>query len=459
MPKKTTAFFCTECGFESAKWMGQCPACHAWNTFSEEPVKAVGAAPGKNGKRLAPGGVRASWLREVSMEEQGRIPSGMGELDRVLGGGIVPGSLILVGGDPGIGKSTILLQVCKNLAESGVKVLYISGEESLQQIRMRSVRLGEFRSDVRLASETDLSDIEELIREEKPEVVVIDSIQTMYREDISSSPGSVSQVRESTSVFLQIAKRDRISIFIVGHVTKEGTVAGPRVLEHMVDTVLYFEGDRSANYRVIRAVKNRFGATNEVGVFEMVEQGLREVENPSEYMLSGRPMNASGSGVTCIMEGTRPMLLEIQALISRTAFGLPRRTAVGIDYNRINLLIAVMERRAGLNFGESDVYVNLTGGMKVSEPAMDLALVMVLASGSFDLPLPENRLAFGEVGLTGEIRGVSQAGARVKEAVKLGFTDIVLPEVSMKGVDREYRKYCHPVATVREAVALVKGQG
>lgn len=456
MPKKSTVFFCSECGYESAKWMGQCPGCHAWNTFTEEPVKKPAQGAGIAARKILPGGKKASWLREISMEEQGRIPSGMAELDRVLGGGIVPGSLILVGGDPGIGKSTILLQVCKYLAENGTKVLYISGEESLQQIRLRSMRLGEFRSDVRLASETDLADIEELIDEEKPQVVVIDSIQTMYREDITSAPGSVSQVRESTSVFLQIAKRDTISIFIVGHVTKEGTVAGPRVLEHMVDTVLYFEGDRSANYRVIRAVKNRFGATNEVGVFEMGEQGLREVENPSEYMLSGRPLDASGSGVTCIMEGTRPMLLEIQALIARTAFGLPRRTSAGIDYNRVNLLIAVMERRGGLNFGESDVYVNLTGGMKVSEPALDLALVMVLVSGYFDIPLPESRLAFGEVGLTGEIRGVTQVNARVREAVKLGYTDIVLPAVSMKGVDAEYRKYCHPVASVREAVAMVK---
>jgi len=457
MPKKSTVFFCSECGFESAKWMGQCPGCHAWNTFTEEPVKKQAGAPGVAARRALPGTKKASWLREVSMEEQGRISSGMNELDRVLGGGIVPGSLILVGGDPGIGKSTILLQVCKNLAESGTRVLYISGEESLQQIRLRSLRLGEFTADVRLASETDLSDIEELIAEEKPQVVVIDSIQTMYREDITSAPGSVSQVRESTSVFLQIAKRDTISVFIVGHVTKEGTVAGPRVLEHMVDTVLYFEGDRSANYRVIRAVKNRFGATNEVGVFEMAEQGLREVENPSEYMLSGRPLEASGSGVTCIMEGTRPMLLEIQALIARTAFGLPRRTSAGIDYNRVNLLIAVMERRAGLNFDESDVYVNLTGGMKVSEPALDLALVMVLASGCFDIPLPEKRIAFGEVGLTGEIRGITQANTRVREAVKLGYTDIVLPAVSLKGVDSEYRKYCRPVSTVREAVAIVRG--
>ncbi|MBQ1376661.1 MAG: DNA repair protein RadA, partial [Lachnospiraceae bacterium] len=338
MPKKSTVFFCKECGFESAKWMGQCPSCKAWNSFVEEPVSKMQAPSGISRKKRGTGAGQAVYLHEVSLEDQKRLSTGMSELDRVLGGGIVPGSLILIGGDPGIGKSTILLQVCGFLSDNGAKVLYISGEESLQQIRMRSVRLSGSGSHIRMASETDLSEIEKLIETEKPDILVIDSIQTMYREDISSAPGSVSQVRESTAVFMQIAKQQNIAVFLVGHVTKEGMVAGPRVLEHMVDTVLYFEGENSADYRLIRAVKNRFGATNEVGVFEMSEKGLREVLNPSEFMLSGRPENASGSVVTCVMEGTRPLLLELQALVSRTAFGLPRRTSAGIDYNRINLL-------------------------------------------------------------------------------------------------------------------------
>ncbi|MBR4767539.1 MAG: DNA repair protein RadA, partial [Lachnospiraceae bacterium] len=310
MPKRTTGFFCKECGYESPKWVGQCPSCKAWNSFSEAPV-----ADGKGSKAKAASPIRVTALKDVEEEKARRIPSGISELDRVLGGGIVPGSFVLVGGDPGIGKSTILLQVCAHLTASGHNVLYISGEESLQQIRMRAERIGREASLVRTASETDLDRIESLIEAEKPELVVIDSIQTMFREDVDSSPGSISQVRESTNALLRIAKENRVAVFIVGHVTKEGTVAGPRMLEHMVDTVLYFEGDRSESYRIIRAVKNRFGATNEVGVFEMTGNGLEEVKNPSEYLLSGRPENASGSAVTCVMEGTRPMLLEIQALV------------------------------------------------------------------------------------------------------------------------------------------------
>ena len=457
MAKKTSAFFCSECGYESTKWMGQCPACRAWNSFVEEPVKKISAAPGRaaEGKGLRRP-ASATSLREVTTDDHMRVSSGMEEFDRVLGGGIVPGSLILVGGDPGIGKSTILLQVCKYLSEHGNKVLYISGEESLKQIRLRADRLGEFKADVLMAAETDLSDIEALIDEVKPDTVIIDSIQTMYREDIQSAPGSVSQVRESTSVLMQIAKRDRITIFLVGHVTKEGTVAGPRVLEHMVDTVLYFEGERSLSYRILRAVKNRFGATNEVGVFEMSEKGLREVENPSEYMLSGRPQGASGSIVTCIMEGTRPMLLELQALVTRTNFGLPRRTATGIDYNRVQLLIAVMEKRASLSLGEYDVYLNLTGGMRVQEPALDLAAVLAIASAYLDLPLDQEMIAFGEVGLAGEIRGVSGAELRVREAVKLGYQKVILPAVSVRSLDAKFKTYCIPVRTVRDAVEALK---
>lgn len=455
MPKKSTVFFCKECGFESAKWMGQCPSCHAWNSFVEEPVKIRESLASGKSQRSGRGPLKASSLSEVSLEESKRISTGMGEFDRVLGGGIVPGSLILVGGDPGIGKSTILLQVCRNLSSENRKILYISGEESLQQIKMRAVRIGDFSESLKLASETDLTDIESLIDREGPEVVIIDSIQTMYREDISSAPGSVSQVRESTAVFMRIAKEKGITVFVVGHVTKEGMVAGPRVLEHMVDTVLYFEGDRSADYRLIRAAKNRFGATNEVGVFEMAENGLKEVINPSEYMLSGRPEGASGSVITSVMEGTRPMLLELQALVSRTAFGLPRRTSVGVDYNRVNLLIAVLEKRASLSLSEYDVYINITGGMRVSEPSLDLAVVTALISGYYDIPVSEDTVCFGEVGLAGEIRNVSQTNARVKEAVKLGFKEIILPYGSLKDVEGDLKKYCIPVRNVREAVSVI----
>ena len=454
MAKKTSVFFCKECGFESAKWMGQCPGCHAWNSFVEEPVVKT-ASSGGAGKTAIRKPVQVMSLQDVPMEDHTRISAGMAELDRVLGGGIVPGSLILVGGDPGIGKSTILLQVCKYLSEHGTKVLYISGEESLQQIRMRAERMGSFTGTVRMASETDLDAIEGLIETEKPEVVIIDSIQTMYREDISSAPGSVSQVREGTNVLMQIAKQNTISMFLVGHVTKEGMVAGPRVLEHMVDTVLYFEGDRSASYRILRAVKNRFGATNEVGVFEMTQTGLKEVPNPSDYMLNGRPVGASGSMVACVMEGTRPMLLEIQSLVARTTFGLPRRTSVGIDYNRINLLIAVMEKRASISLGEYDVYVSITGGLKVSEPALDLAIVLSIASGYYDIPASPKLIAFGEVGLTGEIRGISAVNQRVREAVKLGYECCVIPEASARNVEMEFRKYCVPVKTISDAVRVI----
>ncbi len=448
MAKKSTVFFCKECGYESSKWMGQCPGCRAWNSFVEEPVRVKAAGPVRDS-----GGLRrtsATSLKDVPAADHYRVSSGMEELDRVLGGGIVPGSLVLLGGDPGIGKSTILLQVCRYLSANGTKVLYVSGEESLQQIRLRADRMGDFKGDVRMASETSLDVIEELIAAEKPDFCVIDSIQTVFREDVSSAPGSVSQVRECTNILMQTAKQQNITIFLVGHVTKEGMVAGPRVLEHMVDTVLYFEGDRSAAYRLLRAVKNRFGATNEVGVFEMAEEGLREVPNPSDYMLSGRPLGMSGSAVTCVMEGTRPMLLEIQALVARTAFGLPRRTAVGIDYNRLNLLIAVIEKRAGISLGEYDVYVNITGGMRVTEPSIDLAVVFSVISGYYDIPVGDQDIAFGEIGLTGEIRGVSGTETRVREAVKLGYTRIILPESSALRLSKDLRQYCVPVRNIRD---------
>lgn len=435
---KTTVFFCKSCGFESPKWLGQCPGCREWNTFTEAPSKPKSRGIGQNSS-LRGGGIggiggsanEAVRLEEIDLAHQSRIDTGSRELNRVLGGGIVPGSLILVGGDPGIGKSTLLLQTCRQLAASGKRVLYISGEESLVQIRMRADRIGSFTGDLTFFCETDLDIIEEKLSQWKPEVVIIDSIQTMYREEVAAVPGSVSQVRESTAVLLRLAKGLGIAVFIVGHVTKEGTVAGPRILEHMVDTVLYFEGDRMAAYRILRAVKNRFGSTNEIGVFEMGERGLEEVSNPSEYMLNGRPEGASGSVVTCTMEGTRPILSEVQALVCRTSFGMPRRTAAGTDSNRVNLLMAVLEKRLGMALGQCDAYVNIAGGMKISEPSIDLAIVAAVLSSYQDQIIDSHTMIFGEVGLAGEVRAVSMVQQRVDEAVKLGFTTCILPRVNL----------------------------
>lgn len=431
MPKgKTTVFFCQECGYESSKWMGQCPACREWNTFVEETIDKKSAA---KGGRVAAKTMEAKTvpLSQIEMTQDKRMSTDMKELDRVLGGGIVQGSLVLVGGDPGIGKSTLLLQVCRNLSEKGVRVLYISGEESLQQIKIRAERIGTFGDSLALLCETNLDTIKSVIDREKPQIVIIDSIQTMYNEEVSSAPGSVSQVRESTGVFMQIAKGMGISIFIVGHVTKEGVVAGPRVLEHMVDTVLYFEGDRHAAYRILRGVKNRFGSTNEIGVFEMRQNGLMEVENPSEYMLSGKPEGASGSVVACSMEGTRPILVEVQALVCHSNFGIPRRTAAGTDFNRVNLLMAVLEKRLGLKLGDCDAYVNIAGGVKMNEPAIDLGIVLAIISSYRERPIDEKTICFGEVGLSGEVRAVSMAEQRVTEAKKLGFNECILPQVSL----------------------------
>ncbi len=399
--------------------------------------------------------VRPSLLSEISLEEQDRIPTGFKELDRVLGNGIVAGSLVLVGGDPGIGKSTILLQVCRNLAMDGRKVLYISGEESLKQIKMRANRIGPVTGELRFLSETNLERIEQVLEAEAPQVAVIDSIQTMYSEEVSSAPGSVSQVRESTGILLRIAKSRGMAVFVVGHVTKEGVVAGPRVLEHMVDTVLYFEGDRNASYRILRGVKNRFGSTNEIGVFEMEERGLVEVENPSEYMLEGRPQDASGAVVSCSMEGTRPILLEVQALVAETNFGMPRRTAAGTDYNRVNLLMAVLEKRCRYEMSRLDAYVNIAGGVRMNEPALDLAIVMALMSSYKDRPVDPGMLIFGEVGLSGEVRAVSQAAQRVNEAAKLGFTSCVLPKVCLDRMKPVPGMKLIGVSTVREAIGVL----
>ena len=428
--KKSTIFFCQNCGHESPKWMGQCPACKEWNTFVEEPVAATAVRSG-----ITAGGLqKPAALSEISMQEEERLATGIGELNRVLGGGIVTGSLTLVGGDPGIGKSTLLLQMCRYLAEAGRKVLYISGEESLRQIKMRAERIGKFNDELRLLCETNLDMIEETIKQEKPHVVIIDSIQTMFSENVSAAPGSVSQVRESTGVFLRLAKGLGVSIFIVGHVTKEGTVAGPRVLEHMVDTVLYFEGDRYASYRILRGVKNRFGSTNEIGVFEMREEGLVQVTNPSEYMLSGRPKGASGCVVACSMEGTRPLMVEIQALVCHSNFGIPRRQATGTDFNRVNLLMAVLEKRVGVQLSGCDAYVNMAGGMKISEPAVDLGIAMAIVSSFKNRAVNEDMVVFGEVGLSGEVRAVSMAQKRVQEAKKLGFSTCILPKANADSV-------------------------
>jgi len=430
MAKAKSVFFCQECGYESGKWLGQCPACKTWNSFAEEFVVKKGNSSVR--KSLISNEPKS--LSRVSSQAEERILTGIEELDRVLGGGIVKDSLVLVGGDPGIGKSTLLLQMCRILAGKGISILYISGEESLQQIKMRSDRLGKFENDILILCETNLDQIEEIIKKSKPGVVIIDSIQTMHKEEVSSAPGSVSQVRETTGTLMHMAKNEGVAIFIVGHVTKEGVVAGPRVLEHMVDTVLYFEGERHASYRLLRAVKNRFGSTNEIGVFEMRQTGLEEVKNPSEYMLSGRPEGASGSVVSCVMEGTRPILVEVQALICQTNFNMPRRTAAGIDYNRVNLLMAVLEKRLGLSLAGCDAYVNIAGGMKPNEPGIDLAVVTAIMSSYKNFPISEKTIIFGEVGLTGEVRAINMVEQRVTEAAKLGFSVCILPEANMKSV-------------------------
>ena len=451
---KTSAFFCQNCGYESAKWMGQCPGCKEWNTFVEELVdrKALSGS----GKRKPASEAKPVPLSSVVASNEERVSTNMKELDRVLGGGIVRGSLVLVGGDPGIGKSTLLLQVCRNLSAQGQSVLYVSGEESLQQIKIRAERIGTFTDHLQLLCETNLDLIREVIERQKPQIVVIDSVQTMYNDSVGSAPGSVSQVREATSVLMQIAKGMDISIFIVGHVTKEGVVAGPRVLEHMVDTVLYFEGDRHESYRILRGVKNRFGSTNEIGVFEMRAEGLAEVENPSEYMLSGKPADASGSVVACSVEGTRPILLEIQALICHSYFNNPRRTATGTDFNRVNLLLAVLEKRLGMQLSDCDAYVNIAGGIRMNEPAIDLGIVLAIISSKLDLTIDEKTICFGEVGLSGEVRGVTMAEQRVAEAAKLGFKRCILPSVCLGAAKGVKGIELVGVSNVREALEAIQ---
>jgi DNA repair protein RadA/Sms len=452
MAKARTVFYCKECGYESSKWLGQCPGCRQWDTFVEEPVT----------KRMSSGSGSRDMVKEpvllstVQSETESRVGSGIGEFDRVLGGGIVPGSLVLVGGDPGIGKSTLLLQTCRELVNRGIKVIYISGEESKGQIKMRAERLGAFSGELLLLCETNLDLIEDVVNKHKPEIIVIDSIQTMYKEDITSAPGSVGQVREATGALMRMAKSTGITIFIIGHVTKEGMVAGPRVLEHMVDTVLYFEGDNYASYRVLRAVKNRFGSTNEIGVFEMQGSGLIEVKNPSEYMLNGRPEDEPGSVVAASIEGTRPILVEVQALTSRTSFNMPRRTAAGTDYNRVNLLMAVLEKRLGIQLGDCDAYVNVAGGMRITEPALDLAIVTAILSSFRNITVRSNTVLFGEVGLTGEIRAVNMADQRVAEAAKMGFDICILPQANMSKIKNPEGIKLIGVKNIGEIIQYIK---
>ncbi len=435
MAKVKTQFLCSECGYVSPKFLGRCPNCGRWNTLVEERIsepknerKSRVSFEGKSSK--------PQLISEVKMHEEPRVKTGMEELNRVLGGGVVDGSLVLIGGDPGIGKSTLLLQLSGQLAATDRDVLYVSGEESASQIKMRAERLQVNSERFYLYPETDMSNIRAVIEELHPQYVIIDSVQTMQEPDIDSAVGSVSKIREITAELMQIAKTNNITIFIVGHVTKGGAIAGPKILEHMVDTVLYFEGERHASYRILRGVKNRFGSTNEIGVFEMRREGLCEVENPSEFMLSGKPENAAGSVVACAMEGTRPMLMEIQALICRSNFGMPRRTAAGLDYNRVNLLMAVLEKRMGLPLSNYDAYVNIAGGIRMNEPAADLGIVMAIASSYKNKPIAEDTIVFGEVGLSGEVRAVSMPEQRVAEAKKLGFKTCIVPSVTLKSIGK-----------------------
>ena len=450
MAKTKNVYVCQECGYESPRWLGKCPGCNEWSTFVEEIVAKKASIQSKTNIKLNP-----VILEDIGIDKEERILTGAGELDRVLGGGIVKGSLVLVGGDPGIGKSTLLLQMCEYIGEKGSKILYASGEESIRQIKMRADRLGVATKNLLLISETNIDLIEGVISSSKPDLVIIDSIQTVFREEITSAPGSVSQVRKATSSLMRISKDQNISIVIVGHVTKEGSLAGPRVLEHMVDTVLYFEGERHAAYRILRAVKNRFGSTNEIGVFEMQDKGLAEVKNPSELMLAGRPFNVSGSVVTCSMEGTRPMLVEVQALVSFTNFGMPRRTATGIDYNRVVLLMAVLEKRVGMQLISYDSYVNLAGGIKITEPAIDLGVIAAIASSFKDQAIDPHMVVFGEIGLTGEIRGISMAEKRVIESAKLGFKSCVIPKANLRGMKKVDGIKVYGVENVSEALQII----
>lgn len=432
MPQKTkSVFVCSQCGYETSKWFGKCPGCGEWNTFVEEVVETGKSAAAKNDIVIST--QKAVSLENLEFEREDRYATGLSELDRVLGGGIVKGSLVLLSGDPGIGKSTLLLQISGYL-DQNYKVLYVSGEESARQIKMRAHRLGVKGENLYIIAETDVGAINALIEANKPDIVIVDSIQTMCLRELSSSPGSVSQVRECTHELMREAKTNGIPLFLVGHVNKEGAIAGPKVLEHIVDAVLYFEGDRNLSYRILRAVKNRYGSTNEIGVFEMSETGLREVENPSMMLLAGRPMDVSGTCIACVMEGSRPILAEVQALVTASGFGSPRRMSTGFDYNRMAMLLAVLEKRAGYYFSNLDAYVNITGGLKLDEPAADLSVALALASNLKDSLIDAETVAFGEIGLAGEVRSVAQAEKRISEAARLGFKKCVLPRQNLKSL-------------------------
>lgn len=453
MAKSKTSFVCSACGYESGKWYGKCPGCGEWNTMNEEIQ-----TPASGVKRSAAAYATQPLMRlsEITSDVEQRVSTGIKEFDRVLGGGIVEGSLVLLGGDPGIGKSTILLQACEYLGRSK-RILYVSGEESANQIKLRANRLGVAAENLFLLSQTDVGIIAETIRAEKPDIVIIDSIQTMVYDQVASSAGSVTQVRECTNIFMHTAKSFGIPIFIVGHVNKDGAIAGPKVLEHIVDTVLYFEGERNYSYRILRGVKNRFGSTNEIGVFEMTQSGLMEVENPSLMMLSGRPKNTSGTCVACVMEGSRPILAEVQGLVTATGFGNPRRMSTGFDFNRMAMLIAVLEKRAGYFFNSMDAYINIVGGLRLDEPAADLSVAMALVSSLKDEVIGDKVLAFGEIGLAGEIRAVSNCEQRVQEANRLGFEKCIIPFHNYKSLSTELKKSLDivPVRTIRDAFSAL----
>lgn len=447
--KIKSVYVCSECGFESAKWYGKCPGCGQWNTMNEEIKESVSAKG--NASAARPMLHRPMRIDEISMEEEARYHTGLSELDRVLGGGIVKGSLILISGEPGIGKSTILLQICEYLGRA-LRILYVSGEESSRQIKLRAARLGVFSENLYILTETDVQNVIEQIRSDRPDLVMIDSIQTMNFTDLNSSPGSVTQVRECTNALMRAAKSLEIPIVLVGHVNKDGAIAGPKVLEHIVDAVLYFEGDRQMTYRILRAVKNRYGSTNEIGVFDMGENGLHQVENPSLAMLAGRPVNVSGTCVTCVIEGSRPILAEIQGLASTSNFGNPRRMSTGFDYNRMSLLLAVLEKRAGYYFSNLDAYINVVGGLRLDEPAADLSVAMALVSSLKDVSLRDDAIVIGEVGLAGELRAVSRAESRIGEAKRMGFHCCVLPYHNLKQLHEAHEEMqLIGVKNVREA--------
>lgn len=454
MAKIKTSYICSECGFESPKWYGKCPSCGEWNTLNEE----LNSQQTKNSLSNSFSTVnQVLALDDICGENDERIPTKIEEFDRVLGGGIVKGSLVLLSGDPGIGKSTILLQICQNLGSKGQKILYVSGEESANQIKLRAVRIGVTTNNLFILSQTDLATIVECIKAEKPDIVIIDSIQTMVYEQVNSSAGSITQVRECTNVFMHTAKGLGIPIFIVGHVNKDGAIAGPKVLEHIVDTVLYFEGERNYSYRILRGVKNRFGSTNEIGVFEMTADGLKEVLNPSLMMISGRPKNTSGTCVACVMEGTRPILAEVQGLVCATGFGTPRRMSTGFDYNRMSMLLAVLEKRAGYFFNNMDAYVNVVGGLKLDEPAADLTVALALVSSLKDKAVDDKTIAFGEVGLAGEIRAVKNCEQRIAEAKRLGFERCIIPFHNYKSITNSLKSTFDiiPVRNIREAFSAL----